>query len=482
MTGPINNGPQANYLLEALPGQNKTLVFDSEVKAGRGKNNKSIFEETGENIINTFKGDSADEIYWKQNYTMAKALVDYYNGVMDAGENASEVYKNKIEPYEYKESSLDEDTQREAREYAIQLLKERYQADADARPDYGDCSEYYNYGSPLDWIFTHATLVVDKIAGEDSGYHKLLYEDANHGEGMLLFENLPYHMLETQKVFGEEFNEDGTRNDRWIDFLRFKTVYAVDDELTAKNEKLQELEKCIDDPEEFAKQFYLITEGKNFSPEEMVEYKTAKENDKETKSLDVILGRDYIAEDYAKNKLGTNIAFSINKTIGTVIAKRFLGSGAAFAINAGVTMVDLLTRDEKPDDDEIVNAIVTEAARSFLTGLHVFKSGILDKLFTAFRFGTTKSGLIGKGADALGDTMSDKNVNERLSDGEELTAGDFAKSAFAPGEVLKEGYNAGNSVVEDFANQNYSAAAYDSARILLGDPVAIFGFFKSIFD
>lgn len=457
--------------------RHESVDSDSKAEKTKENNGNNIFNTAVNTTVGIFSADSFDEFIQKQNYTMLKGLSQFYNGVLEAGEGADEVYDNKKEPFSVKETSLSKDKQAEIREYTIELLKARYQLDHSARPDYGDCSEYYNYGSPLDWIFTHATLVVDKMLGEDSGYHKFMYEQSNNGEGMFSLANIPYHILDNAFNF-EEYDEDGIRQDTPADFLKFKTIYAIDDDLAKKEEILKDLEANKDNPEEFARLFYLITDGTNFNPDKIDEYKIALENNEDTKPLDTLLGRDYIKEDYAKNKIGTNTAFSINKMAGTAVAKKFLGPTPAFAINAAVSLLDLYTREEEPEFDEVMDTLTTEACRSYLTGLHLVKNGLLNKGIGLLRFGANKSGILGDSAKGLNNLFGENNMHDKLAQDEYLNLTDVAKitvNPLAPAEVAYSGYIAGSSAIKDYNNENYEALKFDIANILL-NPVAMVGF------
>ena len=432
-------------------------------------------------------GDNSFESWaWKQNYIFSKALVSNVNGVQEATEYAEIIYANKNEGYKYKTSDLPEEVQQQARLDAIELLTRRLDDTWAKRPDYGDCEEYYNYGSIVDWLITHPlSLGLDKILGEDSEYHKFVYGDLAP-DGMFSTINLAFYALNGGT---DLYDENGLRKDQPQDILKIRAVQNIDKDYEKKRALLEELKANIDNPEEFSRLFYQITDGKNFSADEFHEYRTDLENGEPAEPLDVLLGRNYLEEDYALNRIGTTLAFSINKQAGTSVMKALVPGGDiwAFIINLGLDYFNESTKDN-PDlsAGNIMKYVIAEGLRSFPFSKYMQNkdSSLLEttggqNLFAfALQKGATISngtGLYKNGINAYIALGEGATVRETLENGSYLIGGaSYAKSLGSPEgqtELIIDGWNTGANVTDDIANSNPGVLIYDSQQII-ANPIA----------
>lgn len=306
----------------------------------------------------------------KQNYIASTVISQGFDvdNIYDILDNYEEIRDSKKQPYQLIESSLSECEQREARQYAVELLANQLQENIENVPDYGDVRSYYNEGSLMDWIVSHPVSFGADALAEKTGaewYTKFSQE--------WLGKDGVFTPLNIGTYIADACNGDSEiRQDHWSDmFGNIQTTEDIDAVISNKLQIITELQNNVDNPEKFAELYYLATEGINFSADNVMEYKNTVEEEakngvppeEQTKPSDSLIGRNYIAEDIAKNEMMTNIAYEVNKTVGTKLCSMipFVGPLVAGVVNVGVTVLEEKTQeDSEITKGEWTKIILTE--------------------------------------------------------------------------------------------------------------------------
>lgn len=288
----------------------------------------------------------------KQNYIASTVIAEGFDldEIESNLQGYAELRDSKAQPYKVIESNLSEDAQVEAREFAIQLLEEQLQDNISSIPDYGHVREYYNDASMLDWVLTHPTSFLFDHIAEKTGmnWYETVSKDVFGQDGVFTPLNVPYYIANDKN--------SPIREDHATDiFGNFMRLGKIEGAISSKQNLITELKNNIDNPEKFAELYYLATDGVNFSADRIMEYKEI--NDEEIKQgipkedrqkpADVLIGRNYIGEDLAKNEMATNIAYEVNKTVGTGLMAMVPG-GIVWAglVNVGVSLLEEKTQDD----------------------------------------------------------------------------------------------------------------------------------------
>lgn len=306
----------------------------------------------------------------KQNYLAGQIMSEIFLGnasydsimqkIKDVNESYELLRENKESGYQNIPSELPEDEQREAREYALGLIRDRLQNNKDNMPEYGDVSRYYNEGSLVDWMVSHpVSFAADAVLGEE-------YNEFSHGvmgkDGIFTPLNIPTYIANRNN------DENDVRQDYAVDMLgNFRSTVNINKDIENKEQLIAEMEANIDNPERFAELYYQVTDGMNFSADRVHEHKQQSEKGEKTKPLETIIGRDYITEDIAKNELGTDVLKKVNKAAGTGLLKGFLGGigvGIAAVGNAAIEVLDAATDGDELTTEEAGAIIVTEVANT----------------------------------------------------------------------------------------------------------------------
>lgn len=313
------------------------------------------------------------------------------------------------------ESDLSEEENDLAMDYAIQLLENRINQNKEDMPEYGDCKSYYNEGSLLDWGISHPISfgieAIDKsitnghaellntmydengnlnnenfqnwieevnLTEEEGieylsvlqekvdigGAYKHLAKDILGKDGMFTLQNIPNYI---ERAKHKTINN--VRASHWTEMLQINSTKTISEQLNNQEQLLEELKSTKDNPEKFAQIYYQITNGINFDAEKVLNYKNdVLSEDGVDYTEEVIIGRNFLNEDITKNRMGTDILFEVNKSVGTALCKRIPAGSflTAEAINLGVTYLDNETQGEKEVKKDNFDILVEETLRSLL--------------------------------------------------------------------------------------------------------------------
>ena len=314
------------------------------------------------------------------------------------------------------ESSLSEEEQKVAREYAISLLEKQLDENAQNLPDYGDVRRYYNEGSLMDWVLSHpVSFALDHIA-EKAGWEGYTNFSQNimGKDGMFTVFNIPTYIKDATKGTDGE-----VRDDHWTDALgNIKTEEDLINAVAQKQDLINQLKESTDDPEKFAELYWKATDGVNFSADDIMEYKNSvdeqiangvPEDQIEDPSV-TLIGRNYIAEDIQKNEMMTEITYETNKNVGTMLCKMIpvVGPVVAGVVNVGVTVLEEKTqKDNELTAGDWAKIILKEGFGRYFIVNGVGK--IVSKIFNG------KSGVASNAASSLA-TEGVKNSNDAIGD------------------------------------------------------------------
>ena len=275
------------------------------------------------------------------------------NKMEDITDSNAQIQESKAEGPQVLESTLPEEKQKEAREYAIKLLEEQLNENKENMPDYGDVRSYYNEGSLFDWVVSHPVSFAANWVAEKTGadWYTTFSQEWLGKDGMFTIFNIPTYIENGIR------GESDVRRDNYTDMLgNIKTEEDLKEYVASREKLIEDLKANIDNPEKFAETYYYATEGVNFSADNVMEYKkTVEEEEKngvkkedQTKPSVGLIGRNYLAEDIKKNEIATNAAYEINKTVGTKLCDMipFVGPLVAGVVNVGVTALEEKTQDD----------------------------------------------------------------------------------------------------------------------------------------
>ena len=266
------------------------------------------------------------------------------------------------------ESSLSEEDQKVAREYAISLLEKQLNENAQNLPDYGDVRRYYNEGSLMDWVLSHPVSFAADWVAEKTGatWYTNFSQNIMGKDGIFTLFNIPTYIENGIR------GESEVQRDNYTDmFGNIQTEEDIINAIATKQGLINQLKENTDDPEKFAELYWKATDGVNFSADDVMEYKNSvdkqiadgkSEEEIEDPSV-TIVGRDYIAEGIQKNEMMTNIAYETNKNIGTKLCQMIPGVGPVIAgvVNVGVTVLEEKTqKDNELTAGEWIKIILKE--------------------------------------------------------------------------------------------------------------------------
>lgn len=388
----------------------KFIQWSAEKLSNHMNENPDSFISNGFKYMIGFMGSTAGtddfgDFCSKQNYIGGQVIggIKTRNGFISAEElneiNQSwDTLKEKDE-FQVLENNLSEEENQKAMDIAIQMLEEQVKFNREELPDYGDCKDYYNNGNLTDWILTHPVGIgLDKIAEKTDweGYQNFK-ENYLSKDGMFTLQNIPGY------IWGKEGEDD------WTDIFSIKSVDSINADIEKQEALLEKLKNNKDNPEEFAKLYHEITNGINFDAEKIINYsKGEKDKNGNTVTKTEIVGRNFIYEDIGKNRLGTDILFEINKTVGTKLCEMIpaVGPLVAFGVNYGVTKLDNDTSGENEEKKSNLQIAGQELIRTIgVLGCGKIKEGISNK--TNINNGWTKNGMFASGKAFVSDTLGD---------------------------------------------------------------------------
>ena len=347
--------------------EEKTQKSQEEQEAQKAKNQEaeenSLIEmgedfvgQMGATTVKTFKNsDNPGDWFNIQNSLASTVMSQGFDpdDLEDTVDSYQEIKDSRAQGPQVLESTLSEDEQKEAREYAIKLLEEQLDANMANMPDYGDVRSYYNEGSLMDWVLSHPVSFAADWVAEKTGadWYTTFSQKWLGKDGIFTIFNIPTYIKDGIN------GETEVRKDHWTDmFGNIKTEEDLIKYAAEKQEYIKELKENIDDPKKFAKAYYYATEGVNFSADKVMEYKNTVENEEangvskeeQTKPSNSLIGRNYLAEDIQKNEMMTNILYEINKTVGTKLCSMipFVGPLVAGVVNVGVSALEEKTQDD----------------------------------------------------------------------------------------------------------------------------------------
>ena len=371
----------------------------------------------------TFTGDNFCE---KQNYIAGQVMAGIFtdNGFPSVEEidemNRSWNTVNNAAEFEIIDNNLSEEDNQRAMELAIQMLEDKIAFTRSEIPEYGDCKDYYNNGNLTDWILTHpAGIGLDKLA-EATNWEWYLNTKENciSKDGMFTLQNIPGY------IWGKEGEDD------WTDIFTIKSTDSIIQDVENQEKLLEQLRNSTDNPEEFSQIYHQLTNGINFDAAKILNYtNNSEDNITETE----IVGRNYTYEEIGKNRLGTNILFEVNKTVGTKLCQMIPAGGPiiAYGVNVGVSILDNETAGENENKKSTLDILGEEAMRTFC----VTKGGDIKKQITG-KTGSNKwttNSMFTSGKGYISTTVKDANniidtVGGAIS-GEEVSWGSAIVSA-----------------------------------------------------
>lgn len=305
----------------------------------------------------TFEGENFCE---KQNYIAGQVMAGIFtdNGFPSVEEidemNRSWDTVNNAAEFQIISNDLSEEDNQKAMEIAIQMLESKLAFTKSEIPEYGDCKDYYNNGNLTDWILTHPVGIgLDKLAEATNWeWYQNVKENYISKDGMFTLQNIPGY------IWGKEGEDD------WTDILTIKSTDSIIHDVEKQEELLEQLRNSTDNPEEFAQIYHQLTNGINFDAEKVLNYSN---NSGEDITETEIVGRNYTYEEIGKNRLGTNILFEVNKTVGTKLCQMIPAGGPviAYGVNVGVSILDNETAGENENKKSTLDILGEEAIRTF---------------------------------------------------------------------------------------------------------------------
>lgn len=360
-----NDYEDTNIFSSDSVGNDKSDILEAE--------DKNSFDEMYDFVMHykdvytgTFKGtDGIGDFASKQNHIAGQVIAGIMTGngfpsvdELDEINKSWDTIKDKDE-FALIENDLSDEDNQKARDKVIQMLEEELEFTKSEIPEYGDCKDYYNNGNLTDWLVSHPVgITLDKIAeATDWEGYQNIKENYLSKDGMFTFQNIPGY------IWGKDGEDDIT------DMLTIKSTDTIIKEVENREALLEKLKANKDNPEEFAKIYYEMTNGINFDAEKVLNYSEDSENaDGSNPTKTEIIGRNFIYEDIGKNRLGTDIMFEINKTVGTGLCKMIpvpvLNSIIAGVVNCGVSILDNETVGENETKQSTGAIIVKELMRT----------------------------------------------------------------------------------------------------------------------
>lgn len=436
----------------------KELVDKGVAKAQEGLDYLGYMNDV---TAKSFSGaDNFGDWINKQNYIANNIIADGFS--FEKLEDLSDSYEfirdsRKEGPKFIQSEKLSDEEEQEAREYAYDLMLTRLAYTVENMPDYGDVRSYYNEGSMMDWVVSHPVSFGADAGAEAIGadWYTTFSQEWLGQDGMFTPLNIGNYI---EKGCTDE-NQYGIRNDYYTDMLSIRSTENINEDIAAKFLILEELKNSLDDPEKFAEIYYKASDGVNFDPDRVMEYKEAveanakideaiaegkeAEEKKDVAPLNTIIGRNYISEDFAKNEMGTNIAYEVNKSVGTKLACSipFVGPLVAGVVNVGVSALEEKTQE----DNEMTAGDWTKL---------ILKEGVARPL----AFSSSKIVKNIKGADKLG------------TNGQNMAAGMISEGAYTTAELTGDIINGnGGAIIGDIAelSTNPKAASKTTFKFLL---------------